>query len=51
MGMVDKLCQGLNQSKKMWVDYSSANENLLIKKKRMKYKRMPDYIYDTKLDK
>ena len=34
----------------MWIDYSSANENLSTKKGRMKCGRMPDYVHDTKLD-
>lgn len=30
----------------MQVDYNSTNKNLSIKKKRKRYRRMPNYIYD-----
>ena len=35
---------------RMWIDYSSAKKNVLIKKQRMEYGWMLEYVQDTKLD-
>lgn len=37
-------CQGLNINTKIWIDYNSANQNLLTKKKRIKCEQMPEHI-------